>query len=666
MVFSTTNLFKSIPCPEGEKCLVTNCIYGHELAPKQLAQLPSTSTNAFQDSEALSEPAPKRRKVTSEEAVNEPASRADKIRSELAVARQQASNATSNPPPHTRSDRTTLPSLAKSVSPPPTSGKSISNLPSIGESKQRQHGNAVVAKAPAETLNPRLIPNDPVGHPKRALYLKHIHAELTRLNNEAADSEDPQAMMLTPNDLIVMALEEEETVVKDKPLIYPNIVKNRLARYKKMKAPEWISYVATLKQPTVPTKVDKPINTGLTEEEELLLLPHLAADQGKLAPYGYIPVPPTQEAADEAAAAVQASKNYEVCDRCSARFQVFPGRSETGSLTSNGPCQHHPNRKVFPPKTKGDIAQGANKEPFYPCCGSALGQPGCTKTDNHVFKSSSPARLAAVLPFINTPDNAEPEKGPNDKEVKAVSFDCEMGYTTYGLELIRLTAVTWPQGSELLDVLVRPVGTIIDLNSRFSGVWPEQFTNAPPYSTAASTNVTKTSSPLPIVSSPSAARSLLLSYLTPSTPLLGHAIENDLNALRLCHPAIVDTVVLYPHNRGLPMRFGLKALTAQYLDRRIQTGGDRGHDSLEDARATGDLVRWKVGERWKILRGKGWKIEGGSLIAPGDEDAKRDVADMMSEIFQGADGTGRRKRKRATSEQNTDDEKTSIGHAVAE
>ncbi|KAK6400863.1 RNA exonuclease 3, partial [Oleoguttula sp. CCFEE 5521] len=248
--------------------------------------------------------------------------------------------------------------------------------------------------------------------------------------------------------------------------------------------------------------------------------------------------------------------------------------------------------------------------------------------------TDSPARLAAVQPFITTPENLSPARNKQGGVVKAVTFDCEMGYTSRGFEMVRLTAVTWPEGGDLLDILVRPLGTIIDLNSRFSGVWPEHFTNAVPYETwlatpspaPAESQTPSEPRPLPFVDSPHKARELLCSFLTPTTPLIGHAIENDLNVTRLCHPTVIDTMLLYPHPRGLPFRFGLKMLTKKYLQRDIQTGGDRGHDSLEDAISTGDLVRVKVGLEWKRVRKLGWAFKDdefgeSKLVRPPDVDA---------------------------------------------
>ena len=744
MVFTPTNLFKGIPCPEGEKCALTSCVFGHELRPKQ-PQLSDASTISIgepittsqDEGHARGEPAAKRRKITYENLSSKPPSRAHKIRSELEAARKSA-GATTTVKGDDRSlsnslHEPSLPSLSRAVSPPPTNSSKATS-PEVNNNKLPDNSNFDNSKLvnnvsqppmkkssqPSENLNPRLIPHDPAGHAKRSLYLKYLHAEIVRLNwnvRKSKDFEGKQDLVLSDAQLIAFALDEEEMLARGNPVVYANVAKNRIAYYKKMKDEEWAKQVrakflhdvarkaaAAGIKPAVVASADtgnksKQIDTDLKPEEELLILPHLMTDQSRLTTHGYIPTPPTEDQATEAAAAVVASANYEVCDRCAARFQVFPDRNEEGLLTSNGPCKHHPAKKVFPQRTKGDTAMGHQKEPYHPCCNAVVGSPGCTDNEYHVFKTSSPARLAAVLPFITTPENASPAKDQKGGKVQAVSFDCEMGYTVYGLELIRLTAVTWPEGEALVDVLVRPLGAIIDLNSRFSGVWPETFANAVQYEEwvatprpappDADTHVVNGTPPppppLPVVSSPDKARELLCSFLTPNTPLIGHAIDNDLNATRLCHPTIVDTVILFQHPRGLPMRFGLKMLSGKYLDRNIQTGGDRGHDSLEDARATGDLVRYQVRDKWRTLKAAGWSIADGKLVVPSpirraqevgkasDEAAKAMVQKELNKSIEGssAGAAGKKRRKKrpgvdGAGEESTEDEEVeALGNGVA-
>lgn len=89
--------------------------------------------------------------------------------------------------------------------------------------------------------------------------------------------------------------------------------------------------------------------------------------------------------------------------------------------------------------------------------------------------------------------------------------------------------------------------------------------------------------------------------------LVGHSLENDLKALRVCHSNVLDTAIMFPHKRGLPYKNSLRWLANVFLKRQIQvccgmrcvglTRGqtaDSGHDSREDAIAALDLAKLKV------------------------------------------------------------------------
>lgn len=92
----------------------------------------------------------------------------------------------------------------------------------------------------------------------------------------------------------------------------------------------------------------------------------------------------------------------------------------------------------------------------------------------------------------------------------------------------------------------------------------------------------------------------LLITLHPKTILIGHSLNSDLTALKLTHPFIIDTSMLYPHPRGPPLKSSLKYLAQKYLGKEIQKGGASGHDSIEDARTCLDLVKQKCekGPQW--------------------------------------------------------------------
>ena len=93
----------------------------------------------------------------------------------------------------------------------------------------------------------------------------------------------------------------------------------------------------------------------------------------------------------------------------------------------------------------------------------------------------------------------------------------------------------------------------------------------------------------------------LLDIIHSRVIIVGHSLDSDLKALKITHPFIVDTSILYPHPRGPPLKSSLKYLADKYLDRVIQKGhGTSGHNSIEDARATLDLVKMKCekGPAW--------------------------------------------------------------------
>ncbi|KAF1983990.1 hypothetical protein K402DRAFT_153507 [Aulographum hederae CBS 113979] len=654
-MFSSTGLFKNIPCPNKGTCTLANCFFSHEQAGQSSGNL-STSVPAFGSvifsgsSDAGNDPKRRRledgRKDVPRPSVASSQSTPEKKLGDVPVVddlretrvqplgtERKKSDAKADNVPFVgqlvngrrsetsdakRPSNARLSTASRPISPPPV--------------KARPKPGSNVPPAKIETLSPRMVANGPAGFAKRKLYLDALHGAMKKLNDEVVASQDPniKILLLTDRELVTLALDEEERFATEQPSVYENMIKLRiLACSKKMKLEGWVTFrresIAKTNPPAANTKNEpSPIDTGLTTEQEIVLLGRIIANQQGLEHHGYVTSPPTEEAIRKAVDAVEMCKNFESCDRCSTRFQAFPDRREDGALTSGGKCTFHPGKPFQPKKERGDATKGP-LEKHYGCCQQPIGTKGCETAPTHVFKTSDPKRLAAVTSFIRTPEN--PTVGAD----KPVCFDCEMGYTSYGLELIRLTATSWPKGRVILDVLVRPRGTILDLNSRYSGVTPEHIMNAVEYVPTTTDQAVLKKEILGlrkakisnandqshlqtrIVPDTATARMLLLAFLSPETPLIGHALENDLNAVRLVHPSIVDTILLYPHPKGLPLRFGLKSLVAKYLERAIQTAGLAGHDSAEDANAAGDLARFKIGKLWKQLSMDGWLWEDGKL-----------------------------------------------------
>jgi RNA exonuclease 1 len=429
-------------------------------------------------------------------------------------------------------------------------------------------------------------------------------------NDRIAKAVKPEirALHLNPNQLNKLAVDEEEKLALDNPSVYENILKHRLVKLKGMTPEAWVKErrEAVAKERGDAPKKPPPskVDTGLTPKEEVVFLSALTCPQDGLDNHGYVTKLPSEEELKEAQLVQTSAAFWEICDRCATRFQVFPERrEEDGALTTGGQCRHHWGKRIFPKRTKNAVPEPTRLS----CCNEQVGSPGCITHETHVFKISDPKRLSLVMPFVETPENDK--ASPHT----AVCFDCEMGYTTCGLELMRLTVVAWPMHKPIVDVLVRPIGHILDVNTRFSGITPEQFVNAKPYNPEDPKPVRKD---LRIVESPYEARELFLSHVTRTTPVLGHALENDLNTIRLVHPTIIDTVLLYPTRQGLPYRHGLRMLAKMYLGEDIQQGGASGHDSYEDARTTGELVRFKIKEKWKVMKHDGWQIRDDGVYPP--------------------------------------------------
>lgn len=159
-------------------------------------------------------------------------------------------------------------------------------------------------------------------------------------------------------------------------------------------------------------------------------------------------------------------------------------------------------------------------------------------------------------------------------DYQILAVDCEMCQTAVSnMELTRVSLVDW-SGNTVMDELVKPATPITDYLTPYSGITPLMLES--------------------VDTTLQDIQARLLELLTPKTILVGHSLESDLKSLRLTHPLIIDTSLLFPHPRGPPLKSSLKWLAQKWLGRHIQKGhGVNGHDSVEDALACLDLVKGK-------------------------------------------------------------------------
>uniref|UniRef100_A0A8B9V8G0 C3H1-type domain-containing protein n=1 Tax=Anas zonorhyncha TaxID=75864 RepID=A0A8B9V8G0_9AVES len=250
---------------------------------------------------------------------------------------------------------------------------------------------------------------------------------------------------------------------------------------------------------------------------------------------------------------VVSDKFRRTCCRCGEVFTVSSGKHRLKE------CNYHSGRLL-----EQRVAGGLEKH--YSCCEGIVGSPGCQIAKLHVHDGRKETLDGFVKTLIKSP--------PSDKKHGIYALDCDMCYTSQGLELTRVTVVD-DKLQVVYDTFVKPHNEVIDYNTSFSGVTEDNLKN------------TKTTL--------RDVQAVLLNLFSADTILIGHSLENDFFVLKLIHDTVVDTSILFPHRLGPPNKRALRSLMADYL-MRIHQGDVNGHNSTEDAIACMELIFWKIKE----------------------------------------------------------------------
>ncbi|XP_054720583.1 exonuclease GOR-like [Uloborus diversus] len=166
------------------------------------------------------------------------------------------------------------------------------------------------------------------------------------------------------------------------------------------------------------------------------------------------------------------------------------------------------------------------------------------------------------------------------------ALDCEMAYTTAGMEVVKVTLVNIG-GDVVFDSYVKPSRRILDYNTLFSGVTARNLDG--------------------VTMNLKDVQTFLLKVLNKDSILVGHGLENDMLALNMVHESVVDTSCMFPHKDGFPLRNSLKYLAAKYLHKPIQSTW-YGHNSIEDANTCMELVLWKIYMETNKLNERHWSV----------------------------------------------------------
>ncbi|XP_020285426.1 RNA exonuclease 1 homolog isoform X2 [Pseudomyrmex gracilis] len=247
--------------------------------------------------------------------------------------------------------------------------------------------------------------------------------------------------------------------------------------------------------------------------------------------------------------------NERICSRCGQTYMV----NKHGFAVLQQNCIFHWGRKF--------TFRGESK---YSCCQQFGSASGCCDAKTHVWDYVDYENLRGYVTTLS-------KSIPTDEQ-GIYALDCEMCYTTQGLELTRVTVID-EDCKVIYETLVKPQNSIIDYNTRFSGITEEDMKDV-------------TTTILDV-------QATLLTMFSDKTILVGHSLESDFKALKLLHDTVVDTSVMFPHKNGYPQKRALKNLCSEYLKKIIQNDIN-GHDSNEDAVACMELVKWKVKEEVKL------------------------------------------------------------------
>lgn len=150
------------------------------------------------------------------------------------------------------------------------------------------------------------------------------------------------------------------------------------------------------------------------------------------------------------------------------------------------------------------------------------------------------------------------------------AVDCEMCETATGKVLTRFSMVDF-NGNVIIDEFVKPLEEITNYLTPFSGITKELLEN--------------------VETSLKDIQVKFLSIVSSTDYLIGHSLENDLNVMKIRHPNIIDTSIIFEHPRGPPFKSSLKYITSKYLEKTIQEGS---HDSIIDSTSCLDLVKLKL------------------------------------------------------------------------
>ncbi|GBP80218.1 RNA exonuclease 5 [Eumeta japonica] len=167
-------------------------------------------------------------------------------------------------------------------------------------------------------------------------------------------------------------------------------------------------------------------------------------------------------------------------------------------------------------------------------------------------------------------------------------LDCEMCITNAGSELTRISIVN-EKHEVIYETYVKPYNTIVNYLTHFSGITKSILKD--------------------VTTRLEDVQEHLRKILPPDAILVGQSLNIDLHALKMMHPYIIDTSIIFNISGNRSKKSKLKVLAKEFLNETIQDGKN-GHCSVEDSLASLKLVQLKLSKSIDfgdaVLTGRIW------------------------------------------------------------
>ena len=152
-------------------------------------------------------------------------------------------------------------------------------------------------------------------------------------------------------------------------------------------------------------------------------------------------------------------------------------------------------------------------------------------------------------------------------------LDCEMCRTVKAENELARVSIVDENYVSVYETLVRPSNKIVDYLTAWSGITKEMMQN-----------VTKTLEEV---------QADVCNLLPPDAILVGQSLNCDLSAMKLMHPYVIDTSVIFNTTGHRQKKSKLQLLAKTFLDQEIQKE-KTGHSSIEDSTASLKLTKLKL------------------------------------------------------------------------